>query len=196
MDYKLKKKGFTLVEILVVLAIIAGLLVLSVSSYSVARKKIQLDVATSDIESFIAEARDRARSGFYDDSGNPEEAQSLCFGVKVKVDESVEMLQTTYNRLALDSKCVLQDVKTIKQTEQNDGISVKEIHQFDVDAPDEFYFFFRPPYAEIEIADLSFAQDPHLKIVIGYTNSDEPNDHRVVIFNALTGNTTIDRYTQ
>ena len=54
-----KKKGFTLVEILIVLAVISMVILLGVSSYGVVRKKIQLDLAANSLASSIVEARDK-----------------------------------------------------------------------------------------------------------------------------------------
>lgn len=193
-----KKKGFTLVEILLVLAIISVIVLLGVSSYSIVRKKVRLDIAANSVESIITEARERTRSGYYESDGDAEEIKSLCFGFRVSPGEFINFLQTPYNRLEQDIKCSrnTQNIKELRIGDIDEDIVIKEIEMFGSNINDEAIIFFRPPDAETETVKKGMDRDPLLNMVIGFENSDHPSDKREVVFNALTGNVYTQKYNE
>lgn len=188
----LKKKGFTLVEILIVLAIISTVVLVGVSSYSIVRKKIRLDIAANNIESIIAEARDRTKAGYHEPGGRP-----FCFGFRIEQGKYIDSLQTYYNRLE-DIKCsrAEADIKKRRIGEIDEGIEIKEIEMLGDLAEYEVLVFFVPPNAKPEIWPIEgdIDEDPILRIVIGFRDSDHALDKREVIFNALTANVYTRKY--
>lgn len=195
---KEKKKGFTLVELLIVIAIIGVIITISVSSYGIVRKKVRLDIAANTIESMIVEARDKTRSGYYEANGDIAEATSLCFGFRAIKDEYIERLKAPYDRLRLkDDKCNKLKAETIGQASEEDDIVIKRINLYGDADEDEIDIYFAPPNASTELNRKSIQQgNTVLTIVIGYKNSDEKGDKRVVVLNMLTGNTFTDKFNE
>lgn len=187
-----KKKGFTLVEILIVLAVISMVILLGVSSYGMARKKIKLDIATNSLESTIIEARNKTRSGYYDgNDGDVADAKSLCFGFVISKDAFIQPQMTDYDRLApKGSQCDVKNAQNVLLTDLDPDIVVKDMIFYGNETGEEFQVFFAPPDANIEIEKPLITQDkPELKVVIGYENSNSDLDKRQVVFNVLTGST-------
>ncbi len=187
-----KKKGFTLVEILIVLAVISMVILLGVSSYGIVRKKIRLDIATNSAQSTIIEARDKARAGYYNEASagtDVVDASSLCFGFTVKSGGYVIPLSSGYNRLLTEgSRCDKQNAKETVLTDLDKDIVVKDLFLYGENAGDELTVFFAPPNSNIEFEKPLITSDsPELKIVFGYADSDDDLNKREVILNLLTG---------
>lgn len=191
-----KKKGFTLIEILLVISIISVIVLLGVSSYSIVRKKVRLDIAANSFESIITEARDSTRSGYYRENGNVSEAPSVCFGFSVEQDEYIQLLETTYDRLERDTKCSRnqQDISELSIGDIDENIEIKQVELFGNEATEQITVFFRPPDGEPEILKTGIDQNAILRIVIGFEDSENPFDKREVIFNALTSNVYTQRF--
>ena len=188
--YFSKKKGFTLVEILVVLAVIGMVILLGVSSYGVVRKKVKLDIAANSLQSTIVESRDKTRAGYYDDSSKDvSEATSICFGFVVKKGEFITPLITDYNRLApKGAQCDSSKERELYVSEPEKEIVVKNIFFYGNELNEEVKVFFAPPDANVETKKPAIIQDkPELKIVIGYPDSDDDLNKREIVFNVLTG---------
>ena len=189
MNKFVKKKGFTLVEIMVVVVVISLVLYLGISSYGVARKKVKLDISTNTVESVLIEARDKARAGYYTDSD-----ESLCFGVKATEDAFVEIFRTKFNRLEREfNQCSRNsaDYEPLRIEETDETIVIKEIIQNN-NSLSELEVFFKPPHADLDIS--ASASDPKIRIVVGYQDSDDPLDKREVVLDTLTGNVYSKRY--
>ena len=188
-SFNSKKKGFTLIEILIVLAIISLVVLLGISSYGIAQKKVRLDMAANTVQALIVEARDKSKAGFYENTGDVLEAKSLCYGFKAYPGGSFELLTTTYNPLELSGKCSnnLNDIKIVKKLETSKDIILKKIISYGQEQTDPVVIFFQPPKAEIEISNFIYIQEPLIKFNVGYSNSENILDQRQVVFNVLTG---------
>ncbi|MBA4336200.1 hypothetical protein C0416_00305 [bacterium] len=185
-----KKKGFTLVEILIVLAVISLVILIGVSSYGVVRKKVKLDIAVNYLQSTIVEARDKTRAGYYQENDSKiADATSLCFGFIVKEGEFVTPLTANYDRLKQEgSQCDIQNAKQLLLIDKEKDIVVKDLLFYGNDIGEEMQIFFAPPDGNIEFEKPAVVQgNPELRIVIGYPDSDEDLNKREVIFNVLTG---------
>lgn len=199
-----KKKGFTLVELLMVMAIISLVVFIGVSSYGVVRKKMQLDISANTVESIIVEAREKTRAGYFDKASESElAATSYCFGFRVTTDGFIELLQTRYDRLrSKGEQCdITQDPDMLRTGRQDENIIIKSVKAFgnDISSGDNMEAFFSPPYADVEINNLAYnpqgAQE--IRIVIGYKDSlleEHPLDHREIVFDVLSGNVYAQRY--
>jgi len=184
-----KKKGFTLIEILIVLAIISLVVLLGISSYGIAQKKARLDMAANSVQSLISEARDKSRAGYYESTADVLEAKSLCYGFKAYPGGSVELLSTLYNPLKLNQKCSLSenDIIVVKKLETLKDIVIKKIDAFGREQSDPVVVFFRPPKAETETAGINSFNENLIKINVGYSNTDDILYQRQVVFDVLTG---------
>lgn len=184
-----KKKGFTLIEILIVLAIISLVVLLGISSYGIVQKKVRLDMAANSVQSIIAEARDKTKAGYYESADDVFEAKSLCYGFKAYPGGGVELLSTPYNQLGINRKCSLSenDIRIVKQPETLTDIVIKKIDAFGIEQADPVVVFFRPPKAEVETAGINSFNGNMIKINVGYTNTDDILYQRRVVFDVLTG---------
>lgn len=194
-----KKKGFTLVEILIVISIISMIILLGVSSYGVVRKKIRLDIAANSFQSTIVEARDKAKAGYYEDAeGDVANARSICFGFLIEKDGLVTLETSQYNRLAQKgAQCDTKNTKKVINLDQDPDIVVKNLYLYGDEIQEDYQVFFAPPDGNIEYKKPTIIQDdPELIAILGYSNSDEELNKRVVIFNLLTGSSYTETFTQ
>lgn len=193
---KLKKKGFTLIELLIVISIIGILMTVSVSSYQVVREKVSLDVAANTLQSVIVDAREKARSGIFQSSGEITEGSTYCFGITITKGEYIEVYKTPYDRLSpKNNQCNRMNAELVESVEHEARLVVKEIEFFGEEISEVVEVFFAPPKAEIELSSTLIGRgDPLLKIVVGYKNSDSFGDNKLIVLNLLTGNVYSDKY--
>jgi prepilin-type N-terminal cleavage/methylation domain-containing protein len=185
----LKKKGFTLLEILIVISILGLVIVIGTSSYSLVQKRIRLDLAANTVQSIISEARDKSRSGYF------AEETSFCYGFRVKSGESLELVQTKFDRLKDNNKCsiLISDIRVMQTESIQKDLIIKKVEKFTEPVSEEIVVFFTPPYGTPELSGLRSDREALIKITVGYANSDHPNDSRIVVFNALIGNAYIQK---
>ncbi|MFC1655765.1 Tfp pilus assembly protein FimT/FimU [Patescibacteria group bacterium] len=200
-EFIAKKKGFTLVEILVVLGIIGIIVFVGLSSYGVVRKKMQLDIAATTVQSMIAEAREKARAGYFEEGGDDTTSATYCFGFNVEIDGFIKLMQTPFNRISENKKCFADTEPRIIKVGTNEGdIIVKNIQMFGQDVQSNYFeAFFLPPYAEIELEqDQSLGLENHeVRIIVGRSDSilsEKPLDHREIILDVLSGSVKAKRY--
>jgi prepilin-type N-terminal cleavage/methylation domain-containing protein len=195
---KLKKKGFTLIEILIVIAIIGTIITVGVGSYGIARKKVQLDVAANTLESVIVEAREKTRSGIYQKSGEITQGVSYCFGINVTNGKYIDLYRAPYNRLSpKHNQCDKSKRELVKEIKHDENLVVKGIEFFGNEVSDVIEIYFAPPKAEIELPVTLIGTDkPLLKVVVGFKNAEQASEKRMVILNLLTGNVYTDKYAE
>jgi len=188
-NWFVKKKGFTLIEILIVLGIISTILLVGLGSYGVVQKKMRLEIAANTMQSIIAEARDKSKVGYYETVSS----KSLCFGFRLTPGEFVELLTTKYDRLQVDQKCssLGQDIKEAQIQDLQNDIVIKKIDKFDEEITDPLDVFFAPPFGDIEVLGLSAASNPEIMVSVGYLSSENVLDQRQIVLNALTGSVYI-----
>jgi prepilin-type N-terminal cleavage/methylation domain-containing protein len=188
-NFILKKKGFTLIEIIIVLGIIGLVAVISVASYGIAKRKVELDIAADSVQSLIAEARDKSKSG-YTKGEELSDTTSLCFGIFAEVGRNIELFNTPYNKL--NKKCEKDNLNFIKTGFQNKQIFMKEIYFYGEPLEKDLTIFFKPPYGEIEFVDTAdtgkFNEEPLVKFVIGYRDLEGSIYLRQILLNIITGN--------
>jgi prepilin-type N-terminal cleavage/methylation domain-containing protein len=188
-----KNKGFTLIEILIVISIIGLVTILGVSSYAVVRKRIRLDIAVNSAVSIVTEARDKAKVGYFESDG-----ASVCFGFKLEKEGFIEIFQTKYDRLKETEKCsrLEQEMKFMKKVENDESIiAIKNIQKFGHEV-DEIVVYFTPPYGGVEIDDMHISSESEsvIKFMVGYNDSDNSVDNKEIVFNVLTGSTYKQKY--
>jgi len=193
---KLKKKGFTLIELLIVVAIISTLVTVSISSYGVIRKKVQLDVAANTLESVIVEAREKTRSGIYQKTGDLTEGSSYCFGIVIENGEYIDLYRAPYDRLSpKNNQCDRSKGELFKTIEHDTNLVVSEIEYFGEEISDMIEVYFAPPKAEIELPSTLIGTDePLLKVIVAFKNAQASDEKRIIVLNLLTGNVYTDRY--
>lgn len=87
------KKGFTLVEMLIVIAIVGILATISIGQYNQFRRVSVLDLAADSIVASINDARDSVKAGKV--IGDSE--ASMCIGLKFEADSGVTQVSSKFN---------------------------------------------------------------------------------------------------
>lgn len=205
----MKRRGFTLVEMLVVITIVAILAFLAVSSYGVARKQAQLDIAVDSVISLMREQQGLAKSGRVVPGGDvsggsalgTSESEKNCYGLRFVGDpeeggNAISVIEMPYYKLDVSTKkvdyCDLS-AATDKMSDAWKEIEVKEITQYgDNNQKTELYVVFKPPFGKLVLTDSPSGElkpavvgnDPLIKISIGLANLEE---ERVFQIDSITG---------
>jgi prepilin-type N-terminal cleavage/methylation domain-containing protein len=198
------KKGFTLVELLIVMFIIAILVTLSVGAYTAYRKVALIDLNADLLVSQINEMRDKVVHG-------TEFGESLkCFGLKFEKDAEADV--GTYKMSAIsydftdkkvwdavlkkwlyegcngesDDKLIFEIDPMVKVDSIKSGID-SGIQEFTGDA---LAFRFVPPNGDIEIAESEIGDNLFVKL--RYGEGTDERYSRIVLINLTTGKITKD----
>lgn len=97
-------QGFTLIELVVVMGVIALIAVFSLSSYFSYRKSIALSLAVDSLQSAVKTIQQQARSGKAVD-GKP-----ACYGLQFVEDQTVRLVTATYQQNATSTDVCVQPV--------------------------------------------------------------------------------------
>lgn len=204
----MKRRGFTLVEMLMVITIVAILAVLAVSSYGAARKQAELDIAVDTVVSLMKEQQGLAKSGRVsgesdgDGFANPQalattDSEKSCYGMRfttlAKDDEtSIEVLKMpyySYKKGKVDY-CDLQAASNDTRDTQRE-IEIRKIEKFGIDATDLFVVY-KPPSGNVVMADnraadlapAKYENDALVKVTVGLPNI---VDEKVFSIDSITG---------
>jgi prepilin-type N-terminal cleavage/methylation domain-containing protein len=102
------KKGFTLIEILIVITIIAILAVLSAAGYTAFRKAALIDLSADSLVAQINEMRDKAIHGTKEGIDGEGEKFLKCYGVNF--EKSADSENTGYKMIAVAYRFTNQKV--------------------------------------------------------------------------------------
>jgi len=190
------RRGFTLIEILVVITIVAILAVLAVSSYGVARRKAKLDIVTDTVVSILRQQQSLAKSGR--SGGDLEKVSPTCYGMifsekepyiqtfqapYISVDESIDVNKSDF--------CDLRESSYKPQTfNELENFTVSKISVFGSEKTD-YMIAFRPPEARVsagenalEVENITQANDPRIMVTLLGQNAD---DTTTFTFDVTTG---------
>ncbi len=180
------KKGFTLVEMLVVIAIVGMMSTLAIGGYIGYRKEVLLDLTVDNFISQLNQMQSRASYG---------EGEGSCYGVYF-VDEGAfftpkSFIQPFEGKKVWDVDgwkyvgCPDPDLDILEDLGWEDQIVVKSVEGVDRD------FFVRalPPEGKLE-ANLQDVLQKQLTLVIGYVGAEgsvEPGDEISVMIDIANG---------
>lgn len=212
----LTKKGFTLVEILVVLAIIAVLSSLAINGYLQYRKSALLDLSADNIIAQINELREKTIHGDFgsgrydeiraelegsgDDSGNPAGGGSLCYGIFF--EKSGENFEPRVFSVPFNGGKIWDNGLKSWSYEGCDDLTGADMNNLELDenvfvknitngAGMGFYdvvLKFMPPKGELES---KFSKDEVLKIRLQYGLTDDLQFQRDIIFDLYNLNANV-----
>lgn len=187
-----KCKAFTLIEILVVVAILAILTLAVVANYSGARQKAKIDVVTDTLISVLKEKQSNSKNG--------KGASPLCYGLMFKTGGApyVQELQAPYVSVdpAIDpTKADFCDMRemSVKKTpfDLMENYKIKEINAFGNSGMDSYVIMFRPPEGRISagkdlniVEALGVTAAPLLKFTVESANG---NDKESFSFDVTSG---------
>lgn len=185
-NYKLGL-GFTLIEIMIVVFIIALLSTAAVGGYTRYRKISLLELAVDNIVSTIYQARDSAKMG--STVGVAEGAGSMCYGVAFDVDGgpfvskvSVDFasMKNWKNGKWVDGSCDTADVTA----GSGEPIDLDDLVVIDMEKT-SCWILFSPPNGEISTSCGDV--DGNLSILINYGEEADESYQRTIKFNLKSG---------
>ncbi len=181
------RKGFTLVELLIVISIIGMLTVLAVGNYIGVEQQARVEFATDTLVSTIREAQVMARSGQRStDSGGQQVLQ--CYVVKIVTGTGVTA--GLYFGQG-DYLAVQGDTVDSCQTVGDENLRKSEVFNEKViivgDGGEKTYYF-KPPFAQIlEQGGGQLVAVQSQKLQMTVQDVDSPEYSRAVIFDLATG---------
>lgn len=190
------RRGFTLIEVLVVITIVAILAVLAVSSYSVARRQAKLSIVTDTVMTVLRQQQSLAKSGR---SGSSLTDQvPTCYGmIFSKTDPYIQTVQAPY--ISVDESidvnksdfCDLRDgIYKATTFSEFENFIIPEISVFGTDK-ESYALIFRPPEARVSggesltsVENFVQANDPRVSITM---TSATGSDTATFTFDVTTG---------
>lgn len=197
-DRGLRRNGFTLVEMLIVVFIVGLLAIMSIGSYTHYRKGALLNLAADNLISTLYQARQEVKSGKTDVGSNGDEI-ATCRGLSLSVT-SEESGGVLVAKTEFVSKKSFDGLKWVSQGCTNDSLIESAIALDDlvrvksIEPAGSYILLFEPPEGEFVITGSdannldSFSE---LKVVLKYGEGDDDDYTRKILINKKTGNATI-----
>lgn len=180
-----QRKAFTLIEMLVVIAIVGILALLAISSYGVARQQARRDIAVDSLVSALRSQQTLAKSGRIDAD---EDARNRCYGMLFMLDEPyVQYVESDYFPVGdkgADYCDVSQD--SVREFQPLEDFQVRAISKFGNDAANVAVMF-KPPFAKVVLTDSGFALPappltqvtPDIMVTVGLPNDQQERSLRI-----------------
>lgn len=182
----IKKKAFTLMEMLIVIAIIMILAILAVSAFSESRKSAEVELFVDGIISSLKFQQGLSMSGkgTFEGGGN-QEILNKCYGMEF-FDDEVKLVETPYVSVGKSRAdyCDLDDKKFSDYKTDLDFEVVVEDDFLNKDT--SFLVLFKPPFGKINV-DIKDVKS----IIVGF-DFKNLNKKRFIKINIISG--LIERY--
>lgn len=161
----MKKRAFTLIEVLVVMAIITVIAVMGAGAYSLAQQGITLDLAGDTIVGQLHGLRGKAQ------------AQSRCFGMRFIKNHTPEIIEMPLR----DRVHGCGNIDKLIQMPLRRTVAIGELTTEGTIPTDRLTVIFGPPYGAMQI--VPNARTATLTVL----NEKNPSSRRVITLNAETG---------
>lgn len=195
------RKGFTLVEMLIVISIVGILATIAVGEYSRFRKTSVLELTSDGVVSALNEARDQAKWGKVSgdvglgkdkgsDSGSADGAK--CYGLQFSTVFGVIRVTADFDTGkewdAIKNKWVYkgckEDVQEGMALELNESLSVLEVNGSQTSCE----IFYMPPNGDVfQNSSCKGIADKNLTVVLGYKDDTDTSYQRKVLVDFDTG---------
>jgi prepilin-type N-terminal cleavage/methylation domain-containing protein len=180
-----KRPAFTLIEILVVVAIVAMLAVVAIANFGTVRQSVKMDYTADALVDLINLQQNKARSG-RQETDSAGTGEPLCYGVGFSMDKPyVQVIQAQYVSVDMNIDptnadfCNMQN-STAAPFEQFEDNKLTGIEKFGI-AANEMTIMFRPPEARISFGseNASFTNDPKVTVTFSSANGKETRSFTV-----------------
>jgi len=175
-------KGFTLVEILMVIFIIGLLSVLAIAGYSEYRKIALMNLSADSVVSQINEERENVRYGI------DTQTKNVCSGIFLSSTSEVSLVSVSYNPKKkwvdtdwVQGECAIDDsALSAGKKAFNTALDI----QFESASSDDAYVLFVPPDGHL----LTSSSDDQIEFNMTYKNSAADKYKRTINIDLKSGN--------
>jgi prepilin-type N-terminal cleavage/methylation domain-containing protein len=163
-----ERAGFTLLELLIVMMIIAMMTVIAVNAFSLVQKQMKVDFATDTLVATFKEAQVLAKSGRRAVATDGTFGGALCYVVKVGAasDSGLGTARTDYIAVGnadggvpiVDSCTQIDDSALLMKDIFADQVKIKAILQSDsfaeaIETGNQQIFYLKPPFGQLYVLD-------------------------------------------
>jgi prepilin-type N-terminal cleavage/methylation domain-containing protein len=196
------KTGFTLVEMMIVIAIIGLLAFLAMTAFGSANRSAKLDIAVDTFVSVIRQQQGLAKSGSVDSTattGVPANQGVFCYGVRFTADTGVEkksavlksdqvqvmLIKVPYVRLGPVKVDYCEDIKNEHLTAFTSVTDVMILGiRWKGEAKNRIDILFKPPFAKAEVIEpIELIKAGSLPLFIDFEQS---KDLQIVVKSAVS----------
>lgn len=187
LSFRNNGRGFTLLELVIVIAIVGILASLALASYANIRRQAKLDLAFDGLVTMIKEQSSKAKSGRLQNG-----SQLSCYGFSIEKKQDATSVQTfsmPYISISQNQADVCDPAKkAVLVSSFLEDVVVKDI-TLNGRALDQAEVTFKPPFGKAFAASGTPLADifTEMTVLLGYPGS---NDDRKLRYDAVTGNVT------
>ncbi len=202
-NYQLNKDGFTLIELILVIFIIAVLSTLAINGYTQYRRSAMLDFAADNFTAEFYALRDNTIHGNYE--------EAKCYGLYFQhIDGAVEVkkIEISYSGLKKPTSInesgdfswefetcntsELAGLNNFEPLEKDTSVKFVEIYDENGAVLNDFAILFVPPDGDIELDLFGQALDlKKVKVVIKYGESEENQFKRNILIDLKSGKISV-----
>lgn len=189
------RKGFTLVEMLIVISIVGILATVAIGEYSRFRKTSVLDLTTDGVVSALNEARDQSKWGKVGGGEGADVSSAKCYGLEFSTDKGITRLTADFDvgkkwdgGKWVYNGCKTENVQTGMVLELNESLSVLSINE---DPGLSCKVFYMPPNGDVFKDSLCKGTDGNLTLVLGYKDDTDTSYQRKVLVDLNIGAATV-----
>lgn len=186
-------KGFTLIEMLIVITIIGVIAFLGISTYGDAQRQAKLEFAADTVVSLIRQQQSLVKSGRIvvnnQESDATDASNKKCYGLLI-TSQTVSLVESSYFAIK-DNIADVCDVTTLKERPVNDlkDFTISTLERSG-EPQEELLILFKPPAGKTLLGTKTEVFSPQTDItpdiIIGIT-AQQGNEERLIRFSPSTG---------
>ena len=188
---KNKKKGFTLVEMILVIMIVGISATFVSTNYIIAKRKAELNVSSDRVLASLKENRSKVKSGYREVFEEIKEDEVLrshsgpkCFGIRADKENNFIGIETNYE----NGNCIKENIIIKSSILSESSLEISDITIGNTSGFQNVDILFKPPTGEMLLfSDNLLYEERDLVIdIFAYNKSDETS-HRYIMFDTVSG---------